>query len=91
MTMTEILAIALGLFLGYWLVSRFLERKPRGEAPEAPAAPWPEVLGVAPGATVGEIDAAYARLMGEHAGDEARIAGLTRAYREALAARRGAG
>lgn len=90
MTMTELLAIAFGLFIGYWLVSRLLERKPPDASRDAPAGPWHEVLGVAPGATVAEIDAAYARLMREHAGDEARVANLTRAYREAFAARRNA-
>jgi DnaJ-domain-containing protein 1 len=89
--MTELLAIGFGLFTGYWLVSRLLERKAKDAAPEAPAGPWHEVLGVAPGATVAEIDATYARLMREHVQDEARVAGLTRAYREALAARRDPG
>lgn len=91
MTMTELLAIAFGLFVGYWLVSRLLERKPPEASGDAPAGPWHEILGVSPEATVAEIDAAYARLMRDDPGDAARTVALTRAYREAFAARRDAG
>lgn len=73
MTMTEILVIACGAAIGYWLVAVFLPnaRPQRGEdgvaAPAsttivdigAPA--WHEVLGVAPGAGREAIHEAYRR------------------------------
>ena len=90
MTTTELLAIAFGLVIGYWLVSRLLDRKPPDASSDAPTGPWHEVLGISPEATVAEIDAAYERLMRDHPGDAARTAALTRAYREAFAARRDA-
>jgi DnaJ-domain-containing protein 1 len=68
MSAAEILSIAFGLFVGYWVVSRLVlgEKKTKQSATQGdsasetsePAA-WHEVLKVDSGATVDEIHAAY--------------------------------
>lgn len=81
MSVTEILVIVFGLFLGYWVVSRFISDTPRNQKQsaaeqdshqqsttnkdEAPLA-WHETLNVSPLATVNEIRAAYKTLMHQY-------------------------
>lgn len=97
MTVTEVLVIACGLAIGYWLVSVFVPhaRERRDEGPDAmtgqrttidigqPA--WHEVLGVAPGADRDAIHAAYRRRLAQYHPD--KVATLAPEIR-ALAERR---
>lgn len=87
MTATEIGVMAVGLLLGYWLVSFFLKSgrpPPRADAPATLApptepmagpAPWPTVLQLAPDATPQEIRAAYFRLAEQYRPDKAQALG----------------
>lgn len=86
MTATEIGVVAVGLLLGYWLVSFFLKSgrpPPRADAPAMPPptepmagpAPWPKVLELAPDATLQEIRAAYFRLAEQYQPDKAQALG----------------
>jgi DnaJ-domain-containing protein 1 len=75
MSAMELVVVAFGLFLGYWLVSKLMGGKPAAEPertaeePRAagPATPepraWHEVLEISPVAPVEEIRDAYKRLM----------------------------
>jgi len=97
MTTTEIAVTAVGLALGYWLVSFFTKSgrppEPGPDAPEtqpltepmASPAPWYTVLQVAPEATIEEIRAAYYRLAEQYRPDKVQDLGAE--IRE-LAARR---
>lgn len=97
MTTTEIGVTAVGLLLGYWLVSFFMKSgrpsDPRPGSPEtqpltepmASPAPWYAVLQVAPEATTAEIRAAYYRLAEQYHPD--KVQDLGSEIRE-LAARR---
>jgi len=76
----EILVVIFGLFLGYWVVSRFLSGKSRvasgtevpGPGQDAQRSPadsspaWHEVLNISPQATVEEIQNAYDVLMHQY-------------------------
>ncbi len=86
MTATEIGVTAVGLLLGYWLVSFFLKSgrpPPRADAPATPPptepmagpAPWHTVLQLAPEATTPEIRAAYFRLAEQYRPDKAQALG----------------
>lgn len=87
MTATEIGVTAVGLLLGYWLVSFFLKSgrpaPPRADAsatppptePMAGPAPWHTVLQLAPEATTPEIRAAYFRLAEQYRPDKAQALG----------------
>lgn len=87
MTATEIAVIAVGLLLGYWLVSFFLKSgraaPPRADAPAtqpltepmAGPAPWHTVLQLAPDATTEEIRAAYYRLAEQYQPDKVQALG----------------
>lgn len=83
----ELSVIAFGLFLGYWVVSRFLSGAPTkttdGQSPSdrtqpPPAADrelaWHEVLGVSPSADTDDIRKAYKTLMSQYHPD--RVANL---------------
>lgn len=97
MTVTEFLAIACGLAIGYWLVSVFLPhaRERRGEGSAAMAGErttidigqpaWHEVLGIAPDADRDAINAAYRRRLAQYHPD--KVASLAPEIRE-LAERR---
>jgi hypothetical protein len=90
MTATEIGVVAVGLLLGYWLVSFFLKSgrpPPRADAPATPPptgsmaepmagpASWSTVLQLAPDATLEEIRAAYFRLAEQYRPDKAQALG----------------
>jgi len=81
MTGTEVIVVAFGLFIGYWVVSKLLAGRSYGD--EAPA-PWHEVLEVAPDASVDEIRAAYQRRIEQSPGKSKELAA---AYQEAMRAR----
>ena len=90
MSPTEILAIAFGLFLGYWIVSKLV-------TPKRPAAQdtretnsssgtshassrgeepaWFEILQVSPNASVDEIKAAYKTLIRQYHPDKVETLG----------------
>ncbi|MDR2452553.1 MAG: J domain-containing protein [Candidatus Accumulibacter sp.] len=82
MSVLEIVVILSGLFLGYWVVSKFLTGKTsapspadrtrdRGEAGRADApASWHEILGVSPDASMEEIRQAYRTLMSQYHPDK---------------------
>lgn len=86
MTTIEIVVIAFGLFLGYWIVSKLIggrskpddapmQRSPvDGEAvqhaEETLSADWHEVLEVDRTASVAQIHAAYESLMGQYHPDK---------------------
>ena len=90
MSVTEILVIVFGLFLGYWVVSRLLSDAARNQKQsaagqeshqqsatnknEAPLA-WHETLNVSPIATVDEIQAAYKTLMHQYHPDKVAALG----------------
>lgn len=76
MTLSEIAVILLGLFAGYWIVSKLFFGPPKG-TPEAGAAPsanapprWYEVLQVAPSATAAEIRDAYKHMISKYHPDK---------------------
>ncbi len=87
MTATEIGVTAVGLLLGYWLVSFFLKSgrpaQSRADAPATPPptepmagpAPWHTVLQLAPDASLEEIRAAYFRLAEQYRPDKAQALG----------------
>jgi len=86
MTTTEILVIAFGLFLGYWIVAKLIggrskpdhaptERSPVDRdvvqrAESTLSAEWHEVLLVDRTASVAQIRAAYESLMGQYHPDK---------------------
>ena len=90
MTPMEILVVAGGLALGYWVVSKLIddlnrdERKPLGETAQPDgsagdaARPWHAVLGIAPEATPEEIRRAYEYLMQQHRSDRVTAQGEER-------------
>lgn len=86
MSVIEIVVVITGLFLGYWVVSKFLfsgsssTMSPGGQsqerdrattqAREGPSVPWEEVLNVSPNASIDEIRRAYKTLMGQYHPDK---------------------
>jgi len=66
----------MGLFGGYWGVSRMLS----GSSNRA----WHEVLGVSPHATLDEIQRAFDQLSSHHQANPERSRELSAAYNEAL-------
>jgi hypothetical protein len=102
MTGTELLAIAIGLGAGYWLVTKLLSRNEGASAPpdrQAPAPtadrpamtpPWHHVLELAPDASADEIRAAYLTLMDQARADKARADDIAAAYEEAVRSRNAA-
>ena len=80
MSATEIIVIAFGLFIGYWVVSKLLSGKPGAAARAA----WHEVLQVAPDAKVEDIRAAYNGLMSLYHADEAKSREIAAAYHQAM-------
>jgi hypothetical protein len=91
----EMVVVAFGLFLGYWVVAKLLGGTPSSDAPE-----WHRALNVSADASVEEIQAAYQALMGQYHPDKVASLGaelkalaerksseITAAYRRALQAR----
>jgi DnaJ like chaperone protein len=83
MSALEIVVILAGLFLGYWVVAKFMtggtsapppadRARDRGEAPghEDPPASWDEILNVSPDASMDEIRQAYRVLMSQYHPDK---------------------
>ncbi len=85
MTFYEVLVIASGLAIGYWLVSVFTTRpdehidEPDDVAVDrdmdASSMPWHEVLGVSEWATDAEVTAAYREKMGQYHPDKVATMG----------------
>lgn len=90
------------LLLGYWIVSFFLQRTPKGRAqePQPEIQTWDRVLGTDANASVEEIRSAYQRLMSQYHPNKVASLGaelrelaerksqeITVAYREAMRAR----
>lgn len=91
MSALEIIVVISGLFLGYWVVSKFLLRdssrkaSPTGrsqerdggatERHEVPSASWDEVLNVSPLASVDEIRRAYKMLISQYHPDKVATLG----------------
>lgn len=90
MTGNEVMVFVVFLLLGYWIVSAFLQRTPKGKAqdlqPEFQT--WHRVLNVNANASVGEIQAAYQRLIRENHPYERKSGEITAAYQEAMRSRR---
>lgn len=78
----ELLVVAFGLFIGYWLVAKLLAGSPKSAAPE-----WHDTLHVSPRASVEEIRQAYRALTRQHHADERKSSEITAAYRRAMQAR----
>ncbi|MGF6494125.1 DnaJ-domain-containing protein 1 [Luteibacter sp. 621] len=90
MSLTDIVVIALALFIGYkFTAAMMVDSKERATEPRVPPAslkrPWFEVLNVAPDATREQIVDAYRRLIREHHPD--RVANMGKEFRD-LAERR---
>ncbi|UPG96610.1 J domain-containing protein [Luteibacter aegosomatissinici] len=90
MSLTDIVVIALALFIGYKFTAAMLvDSRETADAPRVPPAsvkrPWHEVLNVAPDASREQIVDAYRRLIREHHPD--RVANLGKEFRD-LAERR---
>jgi len=81
MSGVEALAVAFGLFLGYWVVAKLL-----GGEPASDPADWHSTLQVSANASVEEIRAAYQALMSQDAMAE-RKDEYRAAYRRAMRAR----
>jgi preprotein translocase subunit Sec63 len=67
----ELIAIVVFFLIGYWIVDFFWPKKKAGPEPQAAvpaqeAAPWHEILGVSPQASVEQIREAYLRKSEEH-------------------------
>lgn len=104
MTSSEVMVSVVFLLLGYWIVSAFLHRTPKGNAQELQPEVhhWHRVLNVNANASVEEIRAAYQRLIGKYHPDKVATLGaelrelaerksgeITAAYQEAMRARGG--
>ena len=102
MSGNEIMVSVVFLLLGYWIVSFFLQGKPKGPGQEAQPSmqTWPGVLKVDPNASIDEIRAAYQTLMSQYHPDKVAALGaelrdlaerkskeITVSYREALRSR----
>jgi DnaJ-domain-containing protein 1 len=89
MTGNEVMVFMVFLLLGYWIVSAFLHRTPKGKAqdlqPEIQT--WHRVLNVNANASVEEIQAAYQRLISENHPYERKSGEITAAYQEAMRSR----
>lgn len=85
MSVTEILVILFGLFIGYWIVSRLIlgnagKPGPAGPEPEArqetsadgdaPPEEWHRILSVSPDASTDEIRRSYKTLMSQYHPDK---------------------
>lgn len=76
MTPSEIGVILLGLFAGYWVVSKFFFRPPKVQSEPNPTPPpntapaWYDILRVAPSATAAEIRDAYKHLISKYHPDK---------------------
>ena len=91
MSVTEIMVILFGLFIGYWLVSRFITGPTKNEPPsaqpqakrsqpppfqEAPSSPaWHQILNVSPQASDSQIRRAYQTLMSQYHPDKVAALG----------------
>ena len=89
MSTTEIVVVAFGLFIGYWVVSKLMAGQSRPQpqdsrhtenSPEPAAGSWHDVLGVSSQASVDEIRSAYRRLMSQYHPD--KVASLGSELRE---------
>lgn len=91
MSASELIVVAFGLFIGYWLISKLMGGKdpsdasapePRSAGGEVPpqTRAWHEVLNVSPSASPEEIRAAYRSLMSQYHPD--KVAGLGEGLRE---------
>lgn len=86
----ELLAVVVFFLIGYWVVDFFWPKKKIDGAPPASTAPgptaidenapWHEVLGVAPDATLEQIRKAYEEKSAQYHPD--RVAGMGREFRE---------
>jgi DnaJ-domain-containing protein 1 len=74
MSTTELLAIILGLMMGYGLIARWMgQRGPAAPSPVNPEwvrANWPTILGVSPNASVDVIKTAYRLQMEQYRPDK---------------------
>lgn len=90
MSAIEIIVVISGLFLGYWIVSKFLlgnptkaasadpSQNPRDDTAkdhELPPACWNEILQVSPYATLEDIRRAYKTLMSQYHPDKVAALG----------------
>lgn len=91
MSTLEIVVVISGLFLGYWVVSKFLLGGPSTttsstgrsqdrdsgttERHEVPSASWDEILNVSPLASVDEIRRAYKMLISQYHPDKVAALG----------------
>lgn len=93
MSGSEVIVFVVCLVLGYWIVSAFLQRTPKGQT-------WHRVLEVDANASVEDIRAAYQRLIREYHPDKVATFGaelrelaerksreITAAYQEAMRSR----
>ena len=102
MSGNEIMVSLVFLLLGYWIVSFFLQGKPKmpAQEPQSSMQTWPGVLSVEANASVDEIRAAYQALMSQYHPDKVAALGaelrelaerkskeITVAYREAMRSR----
>ena len=78
----EALVVGFGLFIGYWVVAKFMAAKPESASPE-----WHQTLQVSPDASVEEIQKAYLALINQHPPDELKLKEIIAAYRRAMQAR----
>lgn len=76
MSGVQLVVIAIGLFAGYWLVSRLFpsdtkpQDVPRPPTPGEATPRWHEVLGVAPNAAPDDIRQAYKSLLSQYHPDK---------------------
>ena len=91
MSALEIVVVISGLFLGYWVVSKFLLGGPPAKASsadrspdrdsdtterhKAPSPSWDEILNVSPHASVDEIRRAYKTLISQYHPDKVAALG----------------
>jgi len=103
MTLMDAATVFFGLFAGYWVVSKLFFRSAptvKDVKMEPPSPAWHQVLNVDPTATLGEIHAAYRRLVSQYHPDKVERLGpeikevaarktqeITVAYQAALAAK----
>lgn len=99
MSGNEIMVAVVFVLLGYWIVSAFLNRKPKPRAQKSQPGTqtWPQVLNIDANASVEDIRAAYQTLMSQYHPDKVASLGaelrelaehkskeITVAYREAM-------
>lgn len=88
----EMIVVLAGLFLGYWIVAKFLLEKPASKMPsvsqprdagrsasvaqQVSSAAWHDVLNISPHASLDEIRSAYQTLMSQYHPDKVATLGV---------------